>query len=300
MIKLPTVEEMLKAGVHFGHRLSKRHPKMQPYIFGSRNGVTIVDLEKTQAKLKEAMDFVKKVVSDNGLVVFVGSKKQAQEAVKKYAIECSMPYVTTRWMGGTLTNFDVIGKMIRKYKDMRAKQESGELAKYTKKEQSEINKYLNKMEVMVGGLLGLTKIPAAVFIVDLKMEETARAECASKGVPIIAITDTNINPDGIAYPIPANDDATHSIEMITKMVSAAAKEGLAERKPEVARVEAKPFVISKPQRAMRPAQSMNRGGGSASKSPAMKTEATVAKPAAAPAPAKPATVPAPAPAPAAK
>ncbi|MBI3626530.1 30S ribosomal protein S2 [Candidatus Uhrbacteria bacterium] len=229
MTNMPTMEEMLKAGVHFGHQVSKRHPRMQPYIFGVRNGVTVIDLEQTTQKLKEALDFVRKVVSDGGLVIFVGTKRQAKDLVKKHAMDCGMPYVVNRWMGGTLTNFDVINKLIRKYKDLRVKQDSGELAKYTKKEQSSINKYLNKQEEMVGGLLSLNKIPAALFLVDIKVEATAKAEAISQGVPLVAITDSNVSPDGINYPIPANDDATRSIDLITSLIAQAAKEGMAAR-----------------------------------------------------------------------
>lgn len=232
MGEMPTMQEMLKAGVHFGHQVSKRHPKMDPYIFGFRNGVNIIDLDKTGQKLEAALDFVKKVTSEGGLVVFVGSKKQAQPIIKKYAMECGMPYVTNRWIGGTLTNFDIINKVIRGYKDLKARQASGELLKYTKKEQAGFAKDLLKMEQMVGGLLNLNKIPAAVFIVDLKMESTARVEAESKKVPIVAICDTNVNPDGIAYPIPANDDATKSIEMITHLLAQACKEGVANKKIE--------------------------------------------------------------------
>lgn len=254
MATMPTMEEMLKAGVHFGHQVSKRHPKMMPYVFGVRNGITVIDLAKTETKLREALDFVRQTASEGGLIVFVGTKRQAKDIVKKYAADCGMPYVTNRWMGGLLTNFDVIGKVIRKYKDLRAKQESGELAKYTKKEQSSINKYLNKMEEMVGGLLNLNRIPAAVYVVDLKAEATAKSEALSKGLPVIAIADSNVNPEGIAYPIPANDDATKSIELITSLIAAAAKEGSANRKEPVkaAVSEAKPAMPVAPARTMKP------------------------------------------------
>lgn len=240
---MPSLEDLLKAGVHFGHQVSKRHPKMQPYIFGVRNGITVIDLQQTAAKLQDAMNFIHKIVSEGGSIIFVGTKRQAKDIIKKHALDCGMPYVTNRWMGGTLTNFEVINKVIRKYKDYRAKQESGELAKYTKKEQSDINKQLNKMEDMVGGLLNLSKIPAAVYIVDLKVEATAKAEALSKKVPVIAITDSNVSPIGIAYPIPANDDATKSIELITSLIAQAVKDGVASRK-EPAKAEVKPVPIA--------------------------------------------------------
>jgi len=225
MSKLPTILEMLQSGVHFGHRLSKQYPKMSPYIFGQKNGINIINLEITQKKLAEAYDFVKNVASNGGTILFLGTKKQAQAIIKEYANKCGMPYIDQRWLGGTFTNYDTISKVIKKYNDLVAKQEKGELVKYTKKEQSQFNKEIEKLQILVHGVKDLKKVPEAVYIVDLKKEKTAMREANKKKIPIIAICDTNTNPELVTYPIPGNDDATKSINLITKVMSQAVEEG---------------------------------------------------------------------------
>lgn len=238
MLEIPSSLEMMKAGVHFGHQQSKRHPKMAPYIFGVRNGVHIIDLEKTAANLQTALDFITRVAANGGKIVFIGTKYQAQEVVKKYAQECQMPFIVNRWLGGTLTNFSVVIKLVKKLKDLRARKDSGEWKeKYTKKEQQRLNKELTRLEEIVGGLENLDKLPAAVFILDLKKEKTAVREAKKKGVPIIGLGDTNINPTGVNYLIPANDDGVKSIELITCLVAEAVKEGHKQIKSEAPVVE---------------------------------------------------------------
>ncbi len=218
---IPTALEMLKSGVHFGHQVQKRHPKMQPYIYAKRNGVSIIDLEQTRIKLQEALDFVSQIVANGGVILFLGTKKQARNGVKAAAEKSDSPYIIGRWIGGTFTNFENINKLFTKLKTLEADNKSGEWKKYTKKEQVALTKESHKLNEFVGGVKDMTKLPKAIFVVDVKKEETAVAEANNKGIPIIAITDTNVNPDMVQYPIPANDDAVRSIEMISNLIAEA-------------------------------------------------------------------------------
>lgn len=227
MTKIPTLEEMLKAGLHFGHKLSRRHPKMDEYIFTTRNNVHIIDLQKTREKLEEALEFLKETASKGGTVLFVGTKPQAFPIIEKYAKECGAPYINERWLGGTLTNFSVVYKTIKKYNDLVEKQKPGELKKYTKREQVMFGKQIEDMERKIGGIKDLLKIPDVLFVSDVKQEKTAVIEAKKRNIPVVAICDTNINPHGIQHVIPANDDAISSIEMIVSLVAAAIKEGKA-------------------------------------------------------------------------
>jgi small subunit ribosomal protein S2 len=211
--------ELLKSGVHFGHQKSRWHPKMKPFIFTERSGVHIIDLEKTRIRLNEALEFVRELSSRGGTIVFIGTKKQAQSLVKKHAESCGSPYVINRWIGGLLTNFPIVKKMIDRLLDLIKKQSSGELDKYTKKEQSEFNKEIMRLQTLVGGISELRKIPDAIFVVDLKIEKTAIREAQRKGISIVAIADTNTDPSKATYPIPANDDATKSIDLITGLIA---------------------------------------------------------------------------------
>lgn len=224
--KFPTLEDMLKAGLHFGHQGSRWNPKMAPYIFGKRNNVHIINLEITQAKLATALQYVKDLASKGGVILFVGSKRQAQEIVKREAERCGMPYVTSRWLGGTLTNWGVIGALIKRYRDLKQKLATGALTdKYTKLEVLEFGRKAEEMNAKVGGVESLDKIPDALFIVDVRKEKTAYAEAQSKGVPVVAVIDSNVDPSGVAYPIPGNDDAVRSIDMITTLIADAVLEG---------------------------------------------------------------------------
>ncbi|MBI5071599.1 30S ribosomal protein S2 [Candidatus Falkowbacteria bacterium] len=228
MPEIPTMLEMLQAGVHFGHKASKWHPKMKPYIFGERSDVHIINLEETAKKLKEALDFIKKTTAAGGVVLFVGSKEQAKEIVKRYAKDAGAPYVVTRWLGGTFTNFKTIKSVTDRFTDLKNKTATGGLAKYTKKEQLNFQKEIVKLEELVGGIETLKKLPEAIFVIDVRAEKTAVAEARKKKVPVVALCDTNINPDDVDYPIPSNDDAVKTIEMMVGLAAAAVKEGKAE------------------------------------------------------------------------
>ncbi len=240
MPEIPDLLTMLKAGVHFGHRVSRRHPKMKPYIFGPKNGFHIINIEETQVKLKEAMDFVRKIVGNGATILFLGTKKQARPIIEKYAKDCGMPYITERWLGGTLTNFSSILKLIEKYKSLTDQKAKGELEKYTKKERLEFDREIERLNKSVGGISIINRVPDALFICDIKKEKTAVREAIIKNVPIVAMCDTNTNPDNIAYPIPANDDATKSIELFVGLIAAAVKEGVSDRvsKQQTVRTEA--------------------------------------------------------------
>jgi len=230
MSTIPSLLEMLKSGAHFGHSRSKWHPKMEPYIFTTRSGVHIINLEKTAEELAKALEFVKKTVANNGKILFVGTKKQAQPIVKKYAEEVKMPYIVSRWMGGTLTNFAVINKLVERMKKMRSEKETGGWQKYTKKEQIKLQRELDQLNEMAGGMVDLVKKPEALFIVDIKKERTALREANKVNLPVVALCDTNVDPTGIKYIIPANDDATKTIEMVAKLIAEAVKEGQVEQK----------------------------------------------------------------------
>ena len=236
MPKMPELQELLKCGVHFGHQSSRWHPKMEPYIYGVRNGIHIIDLEKTVRHMERALSFAKSIAARGGVILFVGTKEQAQEIVKKYAEDCGMPYVNQRWLGGLLTNFPVVLKLIKKYNDLKMKQQTGKLAKYTKKEQVYFDKQIVKMDNNIGGIAKLDKLPDAIFILDLKKEKTSFLEAVARNVPIIAVCDTNVNPADVGYPIPANDDATKSIDILFRLMSEAIKEGKAEGEKDVKKV----------------------------------------------------------------
>ncbi len=221
---------MLKSGVHFGHKKSRRHPKMEPYIYTIRNEVHIIDLEKTVEKLQIALDFVKSTAIRGGIVLFVGTKKQAQLSLETAALACGMPYVAHRWIGGTLTNFTVISKLIKKFKTMKTKLESGEIAtKYNKKEQLDFTREIDELRSNLGGIQDLTKIPDAMIMVDLIAEKTALREAIKKRIPIVALCDTNVNPEQVDYPVPSNDDALKTIELMMNLFSQAVIEGKNER-----------------------------------------------------------------------
>ena len=194
-MNLPSILELLQSGVHFGHQKGRWHPKMKPNVFIERNGVHIIDLEKTLESLKAAVDFVSQVAQTGGVVLFVGTKNKAQAIVKKYALFAGMPYIVEKWIGGMFTNFSNVSKLIKKYKTLKEERETGALAKYTKKEQVNFSKQIEKLEKLVGGLAELGRIPEAIFVVDAKREKTAVAEARKRGVKIVGFCDTNINPE---------------------------------------------------------------------------------------------------------
>ena len=241
MTQIPDLLTLLKSGAHFGHRLSRRHPKMEPYIFTAKSGFHLINLEKTQEKLEEALAFVKKLVANGGTILFLGTKKQASPIIARYAKECGMPYVTERWLGGTFTNFGEISRTVKRFSDLKRKKATGQLEKYTKKERLDFDKEIEKMEKMVGGIEIMSRIPDAIFVCDVKKEKTAVNEAVRKNIPIVAICDTNVNPAKINYVIPANDDAVKAIEIITGLIAEAVKEGLVEKEEKIK--EAKTLVV---------------------------------------------------------
>lgn len=228
-ITIPSLVDMLKAGVHFGHLTSKWHPKSASNIFTSRSGVHIINLEVTRQQLERALKFVSDTVAAGGVVLFVGTKKQVRDIVKKTAEEVTMPYIHERWIGGLLTNYAVIGKMIQRHKELGEKLSTGKLDHLTKKDRLSHEREFARLEEVVGGISKLTKIPEAIFMIDLKREKTALAEARKLNVPIIAMCDTNTNPEKVTYPIASNDDAVGSLTMMVELVGEAVKEGLARR-----------------------------------------------------------------------
>ena len=238
---MPTLLEMLKAGVHFGHQKSRWHPKMEQYIFGVRNGVHIIDLEKTQEQLEKALNYVKNLAAKGQVILFVGTKRQAREITKAAAISCEMPYLVERWIGGLLTNFDEVKRRLKKYHNLKEMFASGEIEKYTKKEQVTMKKQLEKLDKYLIGLTSLDKMPDALYIADMRTEKTALAEAERTEVPTVAVCDTNVNPEQVNYAIPANDDAVNSIKLIVEMVAEAVKEGRKEfEKKKLERAQAEP------------------------------------------------------------
>lgn len=225
MPTIPSLLEMLQAGVHFGHQKSKWHPKMKKFIFGDRQGVHIIDLEKTQQALDKACVFAKQTALRGGVILFVGTKKQATDLVAKAADSCGMPYVNKRWLGGTLTNYVNMAHLLRKYKDLKRKSEKGELGKYTKFEQQKFGEQVKAYDDKIGGLINMARIPDAVFILDIRKDKTALEEATRRGVKVIAVCDTNVNPMDVTFPIPANDDAIKAIELMVNTVAGAIKEG---------------------------------------------------------------------------
>jgi small subunit ribosomal protein S2 len=215
------IEEMAKAGLHFGHKTSKLHPKMLPYIFGARNNIHIIDLEKTKEKLKEALNFIQELIKEKKVILIVGTKIQLRELVKEFANQFNFPYINYRWLGGTFTNFNVIKKRIEYLKELEEKKEKGEFEKYTKKEKMILEKKLSKLKEKFDGIKKLEKLPDAVFILDMEKEKLAVKEAKKMGIKIIAISHTNADPTLADFPIPANDDAISSIKYILEKVKEA-------------------------------------------------------------------------------
>lgn len=223
-------EEMLNAGVHFGHLKRKWNPKMSPYIFMERNGIHIIDLNKTHAKLEEAAAAVKQIAKSGKKILFVATKKQAKEIVANAAKSCNMPYITERWPGGMLTNFATQRKSVKKMTSLDKMMTDGTFDIISKKERLTVTRTKAKMEKLLGSISDLNRLPAALFIIDVVKEHIAVAEAIKLGIPTLAICDTNSDPSVIDFPIPANDDATKSIELIMQVMVKAVEEGMSERK----------------------------------------------------------------------
>ncbi|MGD0577166.1 MAG: 30S ribosomal protein S2 [Candidatus Staskawiczbacteria bacterium] len=213
-----SVDEMAAAGVNLGHKVSKLHPKMKPYVSGIKNNVNIFDLEKTAKELQKALAFVSKTVSEGKTIVFVGTKIQLKAIIQAAAEECGIPYVTERWLGGTFTNFETIQKRVSYFKDLEKKRETGELEKYTKRERLDFDREIAKLKTKFEGVRNMAKLPDAVFIFGLDKDITCAREAKRRGIKIVAIVDTNVNPDIVDYPIPANDDAISAVSYIIEKV----------------------------------------------------------------------------------
>lgn len=229
MVQLPSLQEFLEAGVHFGHTIGRWHPKADWYIHSERGGIHIINVEKTTEKLVEYLPLISAHVSQGKSVLFVGTKSQAADIVKKYAEECQMPYITARWLGGLLTNFETMKIMLDRYRTMVAEKESGAWEKYTKKERTVFEKELEKKHTLLYGLRNVRRMPEMLFIVDVRKEKTALTEALERNVPVVAIADTNINSEKITYPIPGNDDAVKSIDLFSRLIAETVKEGLTHR-----------------------------------------------------------------------
>ncbi len=220
-----SMKQLLEAGVHFGHQTRRWNPKMAKYIFTERNGIYIIDLQKTVRKVDEAYDFMRSIAEEGKSVLFVGTKKQAQEAIKDEALKCDMFYVNERWLGGMLTNFQTIQKRIARLKELEKMEEDGTFEVLTKKEVLTLRHEMEKLEKFLGGIKNMDKLPGALFIVDPRKERIAVAEARKLNIPIVAIIDTNCDPDEIDYPIPGNDDAIRAVKLLTGRMADAVLEG---------------------------------------------------------------------------
>ncbi len=224
-----TPKDLLDAGVHLGHQTRRWNPRSKPYVYGHRQGITIIDLEKTHAALEKACAFVENLVASGTDILLVGTKRQAQELVREAAAATNMPYVTTRWMGGTLTNFETIKKSLAKYKKYQVMDTNGELAKFSSKEESAIRREMARMTRNFDGIIGLTGLPGAMFVIDVGYEEIAVLEARRVGIPAIGLVDTNSDPTLLSHPIPGNDDATKSIRIVLDAIVESIQKGLAQR-----------------------------------------------------------------------
>ena len=220
-----SMKQLLEAGVHFGHQTRRWNPKMARYIFTERNGIYIIDLQKTVRKLEEAYNFVRELAANGEEVLFVGTKKQAQDSIREEASRCEMPYVNARWLGGMLTNFKTIQRRIKRLEQLRAMEADGTFDLLPKKEVAKLKLEIEKLDKFMGGISGMKKMPAAMFIVDPRKEKIAVSEAKKLHIPIIAIVDTNCDPDEIDYVIPGNDDAIRAVRLISSAMADAVLEG---------------------------------------------------------------------------
>ena len=225
-----SMKALLETGVHFGHRTQRWNPKMKSYIFTERNGVHIVDLQQTITALGEVHNLVRDTVAEDGTVLFVGTKRQAQESIAQEAQRCGMPYVNLRWLGGALTNWSTIRKRIEYLLNLEARRDRGDFDRLTKKEALMLQRQIGKLNMRLGGIKEMREVPSLLFVVDVRRESTAVKEANKLGIPIVAVVDTNCDPDPIDYVIPANDDAIRAIKLLTSKIADAVVEGLGQRK----------------------------------------------------------------------
>jgi small subunit ribosomal protein S2 len=226
-ITIPSLKELLAAGAHFGQKTSRWHPKVKPFLFGSSKGVHIINLEKTREHLASAAEFALNLSRRGGTILFIGTKRQARSVVIAAADKAGMPHVTGRWMGGLFTNFNTMLDLLRKLERLEADKVAGKFQQYTKREQLEVEREIERLHGTIGGIKNVRRLPDAIFIVDATVDKIAVGEATRKNIPIIAIVDSNANPEPIAYPIPANDDAVKSIELISNVIADAIIEGKA-------------------------------------------------------------------------
>lgn len=231
-----SLQELLEAGVHFGHQVHRWNPKMKPYIWGERNGIYIIDLTKTSQLLDEAYEFMKKSASQGKKIVFVGTKRQASDIVEEEARRCGAFFINKRWLGGTLTNFETIRTRINKLRELEEMRDNGHFERLGKKEVAMLTRQLNKLERSLGGIKEMRGMPDVLFVIDQRRELIAVQEAAKSGIPIVGIIDTNCSPENISYVIPGNDDATRSIRLITHKMADAIIEGSAAREEYVSKV----------------------------------------------------------------
>ncbi len=237
-----TMRQMLEAGVHFGHQTRYWNPKMAPYIFGHRNKIHIINLEETLARYTEAAKFVRKLASNKGVILFVGTKRQAREIVREEALRCTMPFVDHRWLGGMLTNFKTVKQSIKRLKEMEAQVEDGSVERMSKKEGLTFQRERVKLERSLGGIKSLDGPPDAMFVIDVGYHKGAVAEAKKLGIPIVAVVDTNHSPDGIAHVIPGNDDSSRAIRLYARGIADAVLEGRSQSLQEVVSASADEFV----------------------------------------------------------
>lgn len=234
------LKQLLEAGTHFGHQTKRWNPKMAPYIFGERNAIYIIDLEKTVECLRRAQDFLRELARKGDIILFAGTKRQAQDIIREQAQACGMYWVSHRWLGGLLTNFSTIKKSIARLKEIERMEKDGLFKSFTKKEVSLLLKEREKLEGNLGGIKDMERLPCALFVVDSKKEELAVKEAKKMGIPVVALIDTNCNPEVIDYPIPGNDDALKSIRLITTLIAEAVASGRKEFLEYLAQVNIKP------------------------------------------------------------
>ena len=239
-----TVKQLLEAGAHFGHQTSRWHPKMKSYIFTKRNGIHILDLEQTVVMLDKACEFVRQVVGEGGHILFIGTKKQAQETIESEAKRCGMYYVNQRWVGGLLTNFSTIQTRIDYLVRLEDQKAKGEFSRLPKKETKKLEEEIIRLNKQMGGIKEMTSLPSALFVIDITKEKNAIAEAKRVGIPVVAVVDTNANPDEVDYPIPANDDAIRAIKLMCSKIADAVIEGRTGIAP-VETAEAKGAVATK-------------------------------------------------------
>jgi small subunit ribosomal protein S2 len=220
-----TMKQLLEAGVHFGHQTRRWNPKMKRFIHGERGGIYLIDLHQTLSGIEKAYTFVRDLVADGGTILFIGTKKQAQDAIQGYAEKCGMPYINQRWLGGMLTNFETISKRVAKMKEYQRMRDSGEFDAMPKKEALLLTRELEKLERNLNGIRNLERLPDAVFILDTKKEDIAVTEANKLGIPVVAVVDTNCDPDVVQYVIPGNDDAIRSGNLLTRVIADAVIEG---------------------------------------------------------------------------